>query len=798
LGDSPQALFVNLSEAEAESFFADRAEHGFNTLWINLLCATYTGGRADGSTLDGIQPFTAKIGGNYDLTTPNPDYFARIDRMIAAAGAHGLMILLDPCETGSWLGIMSANGPEKCRQFGRFLGSRYAGVDNLLWMSGNDFQDWRNTANDEVVLAVANGIRETDSRHLHTLELDYFVSSSLDDSRWGPLLGLNATYTYYPTYAQLLKDYNRTNFLPNFMVEANYEFEHDFTGQATLRRQEYWSMLSGAAGQLYGNRYTWPFESGWQANFDTEGVTQLGYLRRLFLSRRWFELVPDQDHTLVTGGYGTFKSGGSVNDSDYVTAAMTPDHTIAMAYLPTLRPITVDTSKIGTFPMAYWFDPTVGTFRWIPPPPSVQLGPFVFTPPGPNHAGDPDWVLLLETNPSDVQGPAVSVTSPAGGQSLVGTVLLTAEATDADGVSTVRFLADGVEIGSELAGPLYTFSWDSTQVGNGTHFIVARATDNALNTAISDPVTVTVNNTLPPPPTDGLNAAYPFDETAGNIALDTSTYNNHATLHGTGIGAGENAGGLVFNGTNSYAEAPNSPTLDIGGTRLTIAFWANVESHAGGSDYVVVGKPWQAHAMTYPFYQYGVEFSNAGNKTFDFYFGDPEGSVHGPFRISAPTGVWTHVAFTYNGTVVKGYRNGVEVLSVPESAPIQARGQTLRLGVDGAYAQFYRGILDDLWIYDRALGAKDIQAVMRNPVLSVVNHPPKIATVTVKGANLRVTFSSVPAQLYRLQYTLDLVAPNWQPVGSVITGAGGLQGVSDSTGLTNSERFYRIIAVDRP
>ena len=57
-GDSPQALMVNLSEAEADSFFADRQAAGFNAVWINLLCATYTGGRPDGSTYDGIVPFT--------------------------------------------------------------------------------------------------------------------------------------------------------------------------------------------------------------------------------------------------------------------------------------------------------------------------------------------------------------------------------------------------------------------------------------------------------------------------------------------------------------------------------------------------------------------------------------------------------------------------------------------------------------------------------------------------------------------------------------------------------------------
>ena len=43
MGDSPQALVVNISEVEADGFFANRQSHGYNTLWINLLCATYTG-----------------------------------------------------------------------------------------------------------------------------------------------------------------------------------------------------------------------------------------------------------------------------------------------------------------------------------------------------------------------------------------------------------------------------------------------------------------------------------------------------------------------------------------------------------------------------------------------------------------------------------------------------------------------------------------------------------------------------------------------------------------------------------
>jgi hypothetical protein len=70
-GESPQALMVNLSEDKADAFFANRRGHGFNTVWINLLCKPYTGGRPEGSTYDGILPFTTPD----DLATPNPGLF---------------------------------------------------------------------------------------------------------------------------------------------------------------------------------------------------------------------------------------------------------------------------------------------------------------------------------------------------------------------------------------------------------------------------------------------------------------------------------------------------------------------------------------------------------------------------------------------------------------------------------------------------------------------------------------------------------------------------------------------------
>ena len=404
VGDSPQALMVNLSSNEAAFFFADRATYGFNTVWINLLCATYTGGRADASTFDGILPFTGNVPStsSYDLTTTNEAYFARVDQMLGLAAQSGIQVLLDPCETGSFLSVMRDNGTNRCRSYGRFLGERYKNVPNIIWMSGNDFQTWRTPADDEVVRAVALGILDRDTNHLQTAELDYLVSSSLDDTNWNGIFGLNGTYTYFPTYARLWQDFGRTNFLPTFLVEANYEFESlqgPVTTTPILRKQEYWTMASGACGQMYGNGYTWPFKAGWQNNLDTAGAAQVKIMQQFFNARAWFDLVPDTNHTVVVSNYGVYSDSSHVADNDFLTAARTRDGSLVVAYTPVLRQFAVDLGQLSGPAVTRWFDPSSGMFLSIAGSPFTNSGLRSFTPPGNNQDGDGGWVLVLETNP---------------------------------------------------------------------------------------------------------------------------------------------------------------------------------------------------------------------------------------------------------------------------------------------------------------------------------------------------------------------------------------------------------------
>jgi Protein of unknown function (DUF4038)/Putative collagen-binding domain of a collagenase len=412
-GDVPQALVTMVSIKDAARYFDDRQAHGFNAMWINVLVAGpyYPDSPADGSTYDGIRPFSSYVSGgtdtaHYDLTKPNEAYFARVDQMLTLAASHGMVVFLDPIETGQWVPTLRNNGPVAAGAYGQYLGRRYKRFNNIIWLNGNDFNTWKNPADDELLRAVAEGIRAAAPGHLQTVELNVYTSSSLDDLTWAPIVSVNSTYTYSPTYIQMLHSYNQAPVIPTYLVEAHYDLERvgkpqDYGTTTVLRRQEYWTMLSGGKGQLYGSAYTWTFAPGWQFYLGTAGVTQLTIWDKFFSSLPWQNLVPDQDHTIVTAGLGTYGTLQTrVSESDFCTASKTPDGSLVVAYMPTARTITVNMTSLKAATSARWFDPSNGAYTTIPGGPFPNTGTRQFTPPGNNHDGDNDWVLLLDASGS--------------------------------------------------------------------------------------------------------------------------------------------------------------------------------------------------------------------------------------------------------------------------------------------------------------------------------------------------------------------------------------------------------------
>lgn len=415
VGDASQSIVSDLTPTQQNTYFDDRQAHGFNALWINLLCADYTACASSGKTYDNIAPFTSGSSPvDYDLSTPNNEYFAKYDAAIASAASYGMLILLNPIETGSWLVTLRKNQAAKAFNYGVCVGNRYKNVPNILWLHGNDFGD--NTAPPSDIYLVAQvmaGIASVDRNHLQTIEIgapNYHTNSdaysNIDQGTTiGPYLQADLTYSWAPTYNVNLLAYNSSPALPVFLGEGNYEFENlteDFpgkTGAYILRMTAYWALTSGAAGYLYGNHYVWT--STWPSigNLDSPGAAQIPYINTLFTTINWWNLVPDQTHAVVTAGYGTYTTGNSnLYNNTYCSTAWITDGTASLSYCPNHTTLTVATNQFSGLITARWYDPSSGTYQAIAGSPFTNTGTHNFVMPGSNSDGNPDWVLVLTTS----------------------------------------------------------------------------------------------------------------------------------------------------------------------------------------------------------------------------------------------------------------------------------------------------------------------------------------------------------------------------------------------------------------
>lgn len=408
IADSPWCLLSSINPNNAAAFINDRRTNGFNTLLISVLTDTYIFGPANSQLYNGTLPFTNMIrGGYYNITNFNNAYFSYLDTVVNMCESNGIEVILFPMETGGLLNTMLANGSNACFLYGQYIGNRYKNFPNIIWANGNDYS-W-NVTDDPYVKAMALGMLSQDTNHLQTLEIQPTPSAALDDPAWASVVNLNWAYTYYATYPEVLYAYETYTNLPLIMGETFYEWSPFYTAgngpeptlDNVIRRQEWWDALSGEAGQIYGNNYTYQFASGWQENLDTIGVAQLQYCDNLLLSNEWYSLVPDANNTFVIGGHGTYNASDSViTNSTYVLGARTPDGVLGIIYIPARTTITLAMSSFTNVVTAQWYDPGSGVYSTVSGSPFSNTGTEAFTPPRSNSVGDTDWVLVLKVPPT--------------------------------------------------------------------------------------------------------------------------------------------------------------------------------------------------------------------------------------------------------------------------------------------------------------------------------------------------------------------------------------------------------------
>jgi hypothetical protein len=391
-GDAAWSMIGQLNRAWVDIYLDDRRARGFNTILVKLLEHKFSANPP--KNVFGQGPFVTPG----DFSTPNQAYFRYADWVLRRAAEKGFLVLLSPAYLGwqgsdhGWYVEMVANGLTKLRNYGRFIGNRYKDFSNILWVHGGDFDP----PNRDVVIAVAEGIRDFDTRSLNTAHCSQ-DTAALDIWRDQSWLQLNSCYTYGPVYLDALLQYQQPENMPFISIETRYENELDATEQR-LRTQSYHALICGAAGQIFGCNPIWNFGGPgiypapvtWQQALRGRGSKSMTHLHTLFAGVNWWQLRPDIGNVFLTGGLGA--------DQDRAVAALADDRAFGIVYLPGLRDITVNMSQLaGPMVNARWFDPSSGQFLRIPGSPFPATGQRHFMPSRANAFGFADWVLLLES-----------------------------------------------------------------------------------------------------------------------------------------------------------------------------------------------------------------------------------------------------------------------------------------------------------------------------------------------------------------------------------------------------------------
>ena len=218
-------------------------------------------------------------------------------------------------------------------------------------------------------------------------------------------------------------------------------------------------------------------------------------------------------------------------------------------------------------------------------------------------------------------------------------------------------------------------------------------------------VTATFALTTPPPPPGGLVAAWGFNDGTGTSARDSSANGNTGALvNGPAWTTGRYGGALLFDGSNDRVRVSDSSSLDLTAA-ATFEAWVYPTAAPSGWRTIL-----QKEVDAYFFTASGGGGSGNTPTTGGTFNGACCTFLSGMLALAANT--WTHVAATYDGARLRLYVNGTLVASTPRTGSYQVTAAPLWIGGNAVYGEHFRGKLDEVRIYRRALSQAEIQQDM--------------------------------------------------------------------------------------
>lgn len=364
-GDTPWSIVAQLTNAQIDTYVADRAAKGFTVILFNAIEHNFTSQTPAYRNVDGVDPFTTMT----DFASPNNTYWNRVDYLVNACKAAGIFVLINPAYLGylggseGWNVEVTAELAADLQTYGAWLANRYT-QGNVGWCLGGDYAGTTTERNKQWnIVTGIRSVRTTDIITVHGGPGDAAYPS------WVGYAGFNLNNCYPSSntvYTYCDTEYARSGPVPFFMIESRYEQEPNPPVSAQrIRLQAYQALLSGACGHFFGNNPIWHFESPnglfpysgtWTSNLNSQGAQDMARVKGLFAAFPWHTLAPTT--SLVTSGMST--------GDTRICSAMSSS--LALIYVPSAQTITVNTNLftgISGNVRVRTYSPTTGAYATV-------------------------------------------------------------------------------------------------------------------------------------------------------------------------------------------------------------------------------------------------------------------------------------------------------------------------------------------------------------------------------------------------------------------------------------------------
>ena len=158
------------------------------------------------------------------------------------------------------------------------------------------------------------------------------------------------------------------------------------------------------------------------------------------------------------------------------------------------------------------------------------------------------------------------------------------------------------------------------------------------------------------------------------------------------------------------------------------------------------------------------------------------------FGYIVPANTWTHLAFVGTSTGTSLYVNGALQSTLTNTLPLP-RGYIGAGWVTSSskFVDYMLGSLDEIMLFNRALGGSEINAIYAAGSAGLVRAPEFTGTLPLGNGQFQLSLKGKTGKNFTIYSSPDLV--NWTSLGAAANPGGIIQYTDNSA--TNAQTFYR-------